>query len=491
MTAKRWMAVGTAIALAVALVGGTAYVVSQTFFGPKTITAYFTSATGVYPGDEVRVSGVKVGTIDAIQPVGTQAKVVLKVDRDVPVPADAKAVIVAQNLVSARYVQLAPAYRTSGPTMSDGAQIPVDRTAVPVEWDEVKEQLMRLATELGPAGSSDNGVSSTSAGRFIDSAANALDGNGEKLRQTMTQLAGVGRILADGSTNVVDIINNLQTFVTTLRDSTQQIVSFQNRLATITSVLNDSRSDIDAALSDLSVAVGEVQRFIAGSRDQTSEQIQRLGSVTQNLVDHRIDLENVLHAAPNAIANGYNIYNPDTGTAVGSIVLNNFSNPVQFFCSMIGAVENVTATESGKLCAQYLGPALALLSFNYSPAPINPYLRKSASPANLIYTDPALAPGGAGASPSPPETPPAVSAFTGDGDAPPPPGYGLGPAWGPGQLTDHLPAAPSPAVYPGAPGPDAAASVRDLLLPESSPPPGRGGPLPAEAGPPQTNGATP
>ena len=34
--------------------------------------------------------------------------------------------------------------------MGDGAVIPVDRTAVPVEWDEVKEQLMRLATELGP-----------------------------------------------------------------------------------------------------------------------------------------------------------------------------------------------------------------------------------------------------------------------------------------------------------------------------------------------------
>ena len=102
--------------------------------------------------------------------------------------------IVAQNLISARYVQLAPAYE-SGPTMNDGAVIPLDRTAMPVEWDEVKEQLMRLATELGP----DKGMSTGSVGRFIDSAANALDGNGDKLRQTLAQLSGVGRILADGS----------------------------------------------------------------------------------------------------------------------------------------------------------------------------------------------------------------------------------------------------------------------------------------------------
>ena len=74
---------------------------------------------------------------------------ILHVDHGIRVPADAKAVIVAQNLVSARYVQLTPAYE-SGPAMTDGAVIPIERTAVPVEWDEVKEQLTRLATELGP-----------------------------------------------------------------------------------------------------------------------------------------------------------------------------------------------------------------------------------------------------------------------------------------------------------------------------------------------------
>ena len=51
------------------LVAGAAFVVRQTFFGPKTITAYFTTATAIYPGDEVRVSGVKVGTID-VDPAG-------------------------------------------------------------------------------------------------------------------------------------------------------------------------------------------------------------------------------------------------------------------------------------------------------------------------------------------------------------------------------------------------------------------------------------
>ena len=413
-----------AIALAVALVAGVVFLVSHVFFGPKTITAYFPTATAVYPGDEVRVSGVKVGKIDSITPEGTQTKMTLKVDRGVPIPAQAKAVIVAQNLVAARYVQLTPAYRSGdGPTMGDGGVIPSDRTAVPVEWDDVKTQLMRLATDLGPKEGAPNGVSDTSINRIVNSAADALGGNGEKLRSTLAQLSGVARVFAEGSGNVVDIIKNLQIFVTALRDSKEQIVLFGNRLATLSSVLNDSRSDIDAAVSDLSVAISEVQRFVAGSRNQAAEQIQRLGNVTQVLVDHRLALENVLHITPNAIANFNNIYYPNGGSVTGAFSLVNFSNPVQAICGMIGAVENATAPETAKLCAQYFGPALRLLNFNAAlPLPVNAYLRPAINPDRMIYTDPKLAPGGAGPG-DPPEPPPTVSAYTGAGDIPPPPGW--------------------------------------------------------------------
>jgi virulence factor Mce-like protein len=391
------------------LAAGSAALVNIAAFGQLTITALFSTATAIYPGDEVRVSGVTVGRIAAIEPDGTQSRLVMKVDRDVPIPVDANAVIVALNLVSARYVQLTPPYRDSGASMRDGAVIPIDRTAVPVEWDEVKTQLTRLSTDLGP--SSD--VSTPAMAQFIESAANAMNGNGDKLRQTLTQLSGVGRILADGSGNIVDIIDHLQNFVSTLRDSNEQIVQFQDRLATLSSVLDGSRSDLDAALTNLSVAVNDVHRFVAKYRDKTSEQIQRLGEVTQNLVDHSTDLEQILHVAPNSFANAYNMYDPDTGEFAGSSVLNEFSNPVQFICAQIGAIENATADETSKLCSQYLGPALRLLDFNYMPIPFNPFLAKSASPENLIYTDPALMPGADGPAPGPPETPPAVSAYTG------------------------------------------------------------------------------
>ena len=450
LTNRRGLAtIATAVALAGLLVVAITFVVRHTWLRPMTVTAYFTTAASIYPGDDVRVAGVKVGRITAIEPHGTDTKLTLTIDHGLQVPADAKAVLVAPNLISARYIQLAPAYQSTGPTMRDGAVIPVERTAIPVEWDQVKEQLTRLATELGPT----SGVSRPSVSRFIDSAANALGGNGDKLRKTLSELSHVARILAAGGGDIVDTIKNLQLLVSALRDSKEQIVQFQDGLATLTSVLNGSRSDLDAALTNLSEVVGEVQRFLSGTRDATAEQIQRLANVTQNLAEHRMDIEQILHVAPTALVNFYNMFDPRTGAAAGEFVLNNFSDTTGAICGMISALGNVTAAETGKLCGQYLGPALNQLNFNYVPFPFNPMQISTPPWQDLVYSEARLRPDGEGPKPQSPDQPPSVSAYTGGhGDTPGsnwPPAPGAAPAsLEPASAPAPMPAAALPAERP-------------------------------------------
>ena len=65
--------------------------------------------------------------------------------------------IISPNLVSARFIQLTPAY-TGGAVLPDGGSIDLARTAVPVEWDEVKEALTQLAVQLGPTTGSGAGA---------------------------------------------------------------------------------------------------------------------------------------------------------------------------------------------------------------------------------------------------------------------------------------------------------------------------------------------
>ncbi|AGL28959.1 MCE-family protein [Mycobacterium tuberculosis CAS/NITR204] len=145
LTGSRGLRYATVIALVAALVGGV-YVLSSTG-NKRTIVGYFTSAVGLYPGDQVRVLGVPVGEIDMIEPRSSDVKITMSVSKDVKVPVDVQAVIMSPNLVAARFIQLTPVY-TGGAVLPDNGRIDLDRTAVPVEWDEVKEGLTRLAADL-------------------------------------------------------------------------------------------------------------------------------------------------------------------------------------------------------------------------------------------------------------------------------------------------------------------------------------------------------
>ena len=102
------------------------------------MVGYFDNSNGVFPGDDVRIRGVPVGKVEKIEPQPLRSKISFWFDRKYKVPADAKAVILSPQLVTGRAIQLTPPY-TGGPTMGNGAVIPQDRTAVPVEWDDLRD----------------------------------------------------------------------------------------------------------------------------------------------------------------------------------------------------------------------------------------------------------------------------------------------------------------------------------------------------------------
>src|SRR3984885_2512108 len=139
----------------------------------NTYSAYFVEANGLFAGDEIRILGVAVGVVDKVEPQPTGSKVTFSVDKQYPVPADAEAAILSPSLVTARAIQLVPAY-SGGPKLAEGATIPQDRTAVPVEWDDFRQQLEKLTDSLQPT--TPGGPSAV--GEFINTAAENLRGNG-------------------------------------------------------------------------------------------------------------------------------------------------------------------------------------------------------------------------------------------------------------------------------------------------------------------------
>ncbi|OOK64606.1 mce related family protein [Mycobacterium kansasii] len=119
----------------------------------NTVVAYFPAANALYPGDKVQIMGLQVGKIDSIEAAGDKMKVTFHYQNQYKVPANASAVILNPTLVASRSIQLEPPYK-GGPVLADNAVIPIERTQVPVEWDELRNSITNIIDKLGPPSSS-------------------------------------------------------------------------------------------------------------------------------------------------------------------------------------------------------------------------------------------------------------------------------------------------------------------------------------------------
>ncbi|MFD6353887.1 MCE family protein [Nocardia tengchongensis] len=380
----RWTRVAAIVTLVAIVAGGVYTGVSR--IGKPQITAYFPSTVGLYKGDEVRILGVRVGTIDSVDPGKDKATVKMTIDRGIDIPADAKAVLVSPSVVSARFIQLAPAY-TGGAKMHDGSVIPLERTAVPVEWDDIKVELNKLATSLGPVGEDKQGT----FGRFVNTAADNLDGNGQAFRDTLKELSATLTTLSDGRTDLFGTIKNLQQFVDVLSKSNDQIVQFGGRLASVSQVLAGVSGDLGAGLDNLDSAVSDVKKFLDSHGTALSTDLAQLADVTSTLVEKRPQIEQVLHTAPTALVNFYQLYNPAQGTVAGYPVFAGFNSPMSFICGSIDTLSTGNGQESAKMCAQYLAPVIQNLAMNYPPLLFNDGTGATALPNQLVPSTPDVA----------------------------------------------------------------------------------------------------
>lgn len=401
---SRTIRITAAVVLAVTLAVGITFVATPWWKGvtKDTYVAYFANTNGLYTGDEIRILGVAVGTVDEIEPQPTTTKVTFSVESQYPVPADVKAAILSPSLVSARAIQLVPAY-DGGPKLEAGAEIPQERTAVPVEWDDFRQQLEKLTDSLQPT--TPGGPSPV--GEFINTAADNLRGEGDTARETVIKLSQALSALGDHSTDIFTTVKNLQLLVSALSSSSDLLAAFNINLADVTTVLSNSPDEFANATKGLDGAVNDLSGFLADNRESTGVTVDRLNAITTALNDSRMDLKQVLHIAPTVFQNFMNIYQPAQSAVTGILAPVNFANTVQFICGAIQAASRMNNDVSSKLCEQYLAPIIKNRQYNYPPLGFNPFVGASARPNEITYSEdrlnPNLPPAGVPPAPLPAE----------------------------------------------------------------------------------------
>ena len=357
----------------------------------NTVVAYFPETLALYAGDKVQIMGVQVGQIDAIEPAGDKMKVTFHYASKYKVPANATASILNPSLVASRNIQLSPPY-TGGPVMEDNAVIPIDRTQVPVEYDELRDSLNRILTDLGPTKEQPKGP----FGDIIESAANGFAGKGEQLNKTLTGLSEALYTLNEGRGDFFGVIKSLALFVNALYQSDQQFVALNDDLKTFTNAFTNTNREVANALQDLNQLLTTTRQFISKNGEVLSHDINNLADVTNAILqpDPLNGLETALHVFPTLGANLMNIVSPVTGGVMGIPVINNFANPLQFVCSAIQAGSRLGYQESAEMCAQYLAPILDAIKFNFPPFGVNQFSSAMTLPKQIAYSEPRLQPPG-------------------------------------------------------------------------------------------------
>lgn len=275
----------------------------------RRLVAHFTRAVGVHAGSDVRVLGVRIGEVVAVVPEGRTVRLELRYDARHDIPADASAVIVPPSLVSDRYVQLTPAY-SGGARLPDQAELPVQRTAAPMEIDDIYRALDDFNRALGPDGANADGALSD----LLTTGRANLAGNGDELHDTLDGLSKALDTLADGRQDLFGTVANLQRFTTALARSDQQVRSFNQQLADVAGQLAAERDDLAAALRNLATALSQVTGFIRDNRAMLKSNVDALADVTGVLVRQQKALIKILDVAPLALSNLNLAYNARSGT---------------------------------------------------------------------------------------------------------------------------------------------------------------------------------
>lgn len=404
MTKRKWLTLG-GVVLALVLVAGFALqarVIGS--FNRFHVVAYFDNTNGLFANDEIRVLGVRVGRIESIEPQPERAKVTFWVDDKYQIPADARAAIVAPQLVTARAIQLTPAY-TGGPAMGDGAVISEDRTAVPMEWDDLRGQLDKLTAALQPT----KGGGVSTLGAFVETAAQNLRGQGVDMRSTIMAMAQAFSALGDHSDDMFATIKNLSIVVKALEDSSSLLRQLNGNFAAATAAITSSPGAVGEALRNIDEVVDETTTFIAENKEAIGTTTDKLASLTTTVNESIDDVEQALHLFPNTLQNFINIYQPTQQGITGALTMQNFANPISFLCGGIQAASRLNSEQAAKLCVQYLAPIIKNRQFNFPPLGANYFVGQSTRPNELTYSEDSLRPDYVppGAVPVPAAAPPA------------------------------------------------------------------------------------
>jgi phospholipid/cholesterol/gamma-HCH transport system substrate-binding protein len=244
---------------------------------PIGITATFERTANLFVGSEVRVLGLQVGEVTSITPLGDRVEVAMQLDPSRDYPADVAVRLQPVSLLGERFASLEPPY-TGGPTLQDGTAVPLERTTIPAEVDEVLRSFENFLASLD----------SNALADLVDVLADTLEGNGQGLNDLTASGADTIRVLADASVDLNAVVDQLAELNESLATRADRIGATLTGTSEVLRNLQEDRELLVGALVALTRATAELEPLIREQDDPLVRDLEILATALST-VDRNVE----------------------------------------------------------------------------------------------------------------------------------------------------------------------------------------------------------
>lgn len=260
-----------------------------TLTGRSGYLARFTDVSGLLVGDDVRIAGVRVGSVDAIELVDRRvAQVSFSVDSGQRLPASVTASVLYRNLIGQRYLALERGVGPVGKALEPGGLIPIERTVPPLNLTVLFNGFKPLFVGLDPA----------QINRLSFEIVQVLQGQGGTVESLLASTSSLTRDIADRDRVIGEVIANLNAVLDTVNVRDQQLSALILQLQRLVSGLAADRKPIGEAIVSLGQLADATAGLVSDSRPALRDDIAALGAVATNLAGSEQVIEGVLRFLP-------------------------------------------------------------------------------------------------------------------------------------------------------------------------------------------------
>lgn len=253
-------------------------------------TAMFANASGLHPGDNVRVAGVRVGRVDHVRLLGNQAEVTFSIRESQPILQSTKIAIRYQNLIGQRYISLVPG-GGSGKILPAGTLIPKGSTQDALDLTVLLNGFQPLFRVLSPA----------DINRLSVTVVSALQGEHGSIATLLQEASELSSHLADRDEVIGRVITNFSTVLDDIGRRDTDVDALIGQLRRLTHAAAADRGQIGASIQALASLTDSTTALLADIRPQLRTDIGKLQRVAGTYAKQQKSFAGAVKGLPDAL----------------------------------------------------------------------------------------------------------------------------------------------------------------------------------------------